>query len=554
MSIRFPEERSLHIKLWVSQNAPSLVTKIAWGVITLYALVFTSLQLSGISNILSRHMDNAGIIASYSVDAGTAIAVAGNTTFFNDNGWRPYGPVYYRLAYFLYKTSDQLIGQDLNASPAETKQEKLHFYLLLVSAFSIFGISYLTSSLLTNSWQLRLISAALLTSTILNNDLWVTLIWATHPDISMAFFSGLFSFYVARFFFMQNPPSWYPIALGIIGGIGLSTKLIFGIIIFPTFLLLAFPLGRESIKKIFLFGFAVFLTFFLVGFPQNFKLLEIFDFLQKQSAYGTPPTIESVNHWVALATSQLRPFLIALAGLTLVLVREPNPCPNKFQIKKFLVLIPFWLIPWAMLFSLNFKLSVDYYILPFLSSSIIVLALLLRIAANSITLKFFKSANPIWKIAGPITLIMFILIRVDLIPPRAIDNGMGWLKDRRAIHEIYGFGYNAHKENKFVLRDPYFPYPNISNSALLDRKSVEAFLKPGKAHYLMLSSKWFDRFLEDAPSPYDLAGVGKEEWDYMHKFYTTLFAANGTSNIYGKTYKLIHKGGDTQVWELIPEH
>jgi|APSaa5957512535_1039671.scaffolds.fasta_scaffold01913_4 hypothetical protein len=519
-------------------------------VIIVFAVIFIIVQLFGVSNILSRHMDNAGIVSSYSMDAGNGLSVAMNTEFFNDNGWRPYGPTYYRLTYFLSTFNDQLIGPFLHAPDRDKKEAILHFYLMLMSVVSIFGISYLLANILVKSLWLKLISSTFLTSIFLSNDLWVTLIWWLHPDLLLTFFAGLYSFYAIKYFDDVSQENRSIIILGIIGGIGLSVKFIFGVFLLPTILFLVYPINIQSIKKLFQFGLVIVVSFFIVGFPQNFQIVEIFNFLQQQSEYRIPATSESISNWVDIIVTQFRPVIIGLTGLVFLFLFEKTEYNIKFS--RIGLLLLFILIPWLVLFSLNFKLSTDYYILPFLSFSFIALAFLLRSLANRFSeMQYMSYLKPAWKGVAPILLIGYMVAKVDLVPHTLVNNGIHWLDGRDNIHEIYQFGYTSLDEGKFILRDPYTAFPNIGNYAYTSQDTVNRFLKQGKADYLIISSKWYDRFLKEAPNPYDLTGVGEKEWYNMHSFYTTLLSSESIVNIYNKRYEKILTRDHIQIWSLV---
>lgn len=539
----------------------SSISKIVWVLITFFSLLFITLQFSGMSNVLSQHMENAAIISSYSSDAGTAIAVARSTSFFNDNRWRPYGPVYYRVVHSLFSINQQLLVPNLEDPRQEQREAKLYFYLMLVSVLSIIGISYLIGYFLATSWQLRLLSTAILSATFLSQKLWVTLIWWAHPDILLAFLAGCFNFYVVKKFLTQNQcQNQDLVGLGIIGGIGLSTKFSFGLFLLPASFLWIFPLNKVSIKNIIIFYSTVIGTFFLIGFPQNFKLQEIFAFVQEAKNYASSPTFETMSHWCAILISTIIPPLIALAVLTMAFATQSNPCPNQIRFRNLIKFIPFWVGSWIILMSLNLNRAVNcdvnYYILPFIAFSLIFFAFIFRCIANIALFRIPGIAKNFWKLSGPLALIIFALIEIQWVSPTVIANSTDWIKDRNVIRQIYSFGLQTYNEKKFVLRDPYVPFPNVSNSTILSKKSAERFIKSGKAHFLMLSSKWYYRFLKDAPNAYDVAGwsdnpLGEEDWFYMQDFYKDLVFSKGISTVMGKSYKRIFQKDSIQIWEAV---
>ena len=546
------------VKSQVIDKDLSSISKIVWVFITIFSLLFITIQFSGMSSVLSRHMENAAIISSYSSDAGTAIAVARSTSFFNDNQWRAYGPVYYRVVHFLFSINQQLFVPNLEDPPQEQREAKLYFYLMLVSVLSIIGISYLIGYFLTTSWQLRLLSTAILSATFLSKDLWVTLIWWAHPDILLAFLAGCFNFYVVKKFLTQKQyHNRDSIVLGIIGGIGLSTKLSFGLFLLPASLLWIFPLNRVSIKNIIIFYSTVIGAFFLIGFPQNFELQGIIAFLQFQKGFSISPTFESMSHWNSLLISTIKPSLIALAFLTMAFATQSNPCTNKIRFRNLIKLILFWVSPWILLMNLNFSMGcTEQYILPFIAFFLILFAFMFRCIVNIALFRIQVIAKNFWNLIGPLALIIFALIQIQWIPPNVIANTSGWINNRKVVRQIYSIGLQAYYEKKFVLRDPYVPFPNVSNSKFLDRESVETYIKSGKAHLLMISSKWYSRLLKDAPDAYDIAGFpdklkGEGDWFYMQAFYKNLVFSKGISSVMGKSYKRIFQGASVQIWEAV---
>ena len=153
----------------------------------------------------------------------------------------------------------------------EKPEERIHFSLLLISLLSLYGISYLLSSLIIKERRFRLLGVLIITASFLTNETWVGYsVIHVHPDLLLSFLSGLFCYFIYHSLLCPDKEMYYYAA--IIGGLALSTKMSF-ILFLPGLLFFKIPpLNTNNIKKLIKFYLLIAISYFLVGFPQNFKI------------------------------------------------------------------------------------------------------------------------------------------------------------------------------------------------------------------------------------------------------------------------------------------
>ena len=121
-------------------------------VINALAILAIIVQVASIISVISHHNDSSIIISTYSMDAAKSISVAESTSLMNDNGWRPYGPLYYRITKIMSYFNENLFQNYPHNSLKEKHESNLCFYLLMTSVLSIWGISLLFASIISSNF------------------------------------------------------------------------------------------------------------------------------------------------------------------------------------------------------------------------------------------------------------------------------------------------------------------------------------------------------------------------------------------------------------------
>ena len=79
--------------------------------------------------LISGFMDHRSIVEAHDNDAGKMVEVGGNSRWYNDNQFRYYGPLYFRIANTLHSVAPTFSGKYLTDS-REAQEESVHFYLM----------------------------------------------------------------------------------------------------------------------------------------------------------------------------------------------------------------------------------------------------------------------------------------------------------------------------------------------------------------------------------------------------------------------------------------
>ncbi|MBK8574731.1 MAG: glycosyltransferase family 39 protein [Elusimicrobia bacterium] len=328
-------------------------------------VLFSIFHVLIVTSMVSENSDNSAIVFATNNDASVAITVATQTRWFNDNGWRPYGPLYYRLAHSLSGMVPYSKAQ--SAIPQEANQVNHHFSLMLVSLVSLLLTCFFIAGLFGLEGAEKIGVASLFLSLFLLNRTFSRYVLVAHPDFLLTFFTSLL--FVSAHRFLKDPTNLALTFIGVTFGLMLSTK-ITAILFLPGIFWILFcsKSWRGNLKNYLNFGLGSTATYFLVGYPQNFKIQETLAFLKTQSQHSKIADATSIGEWISLFAHQFwMPLVLSLIlcvffGKRLDSVgSDEKRLDSSGKIKLFL----FGLFPLLALVSQKFSTPHDYYTIPF---------------------------------------------------------------------------------------------------------------------------------------------------------------------------------------------
>ena len=288
------------------------------------------LQWSVFSSRLWQRADPTSIVGVSDNDSAAGIDVTQRTWLLGDNGWRTYGPIYYRLAsvarWWVDWETDPLIPGD---QPHELHTEKrLHFILMLINLFSCFALAWILSSLLLASTSWRMAFVFVFVPILLSNEVRAHLLLLAKPD---ALFSSLTALFLSYFFchyrtIRENSRSYEFKIAAFLLGVTAATKLTV-LMFFPALALalVHYPamkdlrnltlsvLWEKHLKTGAVFFSWVLGFYLLVGFPSTFDFLGSLEFLRTQSRNMSWGDWNFFGVWMQLFSADLtKPILIFL--------------------------------------------------------------------------------------------------------------------------------------------------------------------------------------------------------------------------------------------------
>jgi hypothetical protein len=315
-------------------------------------------QAASLVAVLAANVDTQPVIAAGDNDGGVAISVAIGTKLYDDNGWRPYGPLYYRLVRIMSggaakdgvpeaggldqaDVGAKTRGVQADALAAALASEKAserrhHFLLMLVSLVSLYGLAWLLACLISCSLLWRLILTPLLVAVLSSHPTWAQMVLRPHPDHLFALLIAIAVWRTVLWLDLEARASGIEVSSSAVAtfrnwaaaawGLAAATKLSvlpFGL--GGAFLFLTKRPGlrvqwnwREALR----FVGVAFGVYLIVSFPQGFNFLGVFEFLGQQSTRNfRPPDGESVRRWAELFWSHGSWPVIGVAVLAAVVPR-----------------------------------------------------------------------------------------------------------------------------------------------------------------------------------------------------------------------------------------
>lgn len=515
------------------------------SLLAFFVVLFSVLHVLIVTSMVSENSDNTSIIFATNNDASVAITVATQTRWFNDNGWRPYGPLYYRIAHSLSGMVPYYKAQ--NAIPQEANQVNHHFSLMLVSLVSLLLTCYFIAGLFRLEGVEKIGVTSLFLSVFLLNRSFSRYVLVAHPDFLLTFFTSLLLVCVHRF--LNDPTNLALTLIGVTFGLMLSTKITAILFLPGIFWILFFRSNgwRGNLKNYLNFGLGSTASYFLVGCPQNFKIQETLAFLNTYSQHSKMADAASLGEWIRLFAHQFwMPSSLALILCFAVSKRQDvdvsdeKRLGNSGKIKLFL----FGFFPILALVSRQFNSPHDYYTIPFGVLFLMVLSVLL---GEGFTPGFLS------KFAG-LRKTLFLLL-IPFFAARSNTYFASVVKEETAnrsyYREIQSWISEKAKQGETVLLTSYVPMPYDSTGIVVD--TAFTFEKLKGTHYsaMALNKSMYSRYLVgDQPSDYVLVDFKTRDWRPVREFFQYFNDGVDVKTPDGKEWHLVSDRCNIQLWQV----
>jgi hypothetical protein len=507
-------------------------------VLLIVSIALIVLQVVAFTNVISSNVDTTAIISSQSQDAAEAIEIANRTNLMNDNKWYAYGPIYYRVAKIFYYANSKLAIK-ANYTAEEKIRATLDFYLMFVSVLSVIGTSIFLSYYIFKEISVSLIASIPITQVLMSNENVIALVFWNHPDLLLTFFVVAFSLFSYRLLESRfNKIDLY--IFSIFAALAFLTKTFFIVIYAPfmfVFLLLR-PQKFQLVLKSFLITVS---TYFLLGFYQSFKVISVLKFLKKQTIYNVEPNFESITLWLSNIADLLMPLLLILTVYSLLFTTQKK---KNLEFNYFEVLLV-TISPVVFLCLLSFNSKPTYYVIPVVLFLCCAYLFLLRhlLYKSSFNLEAISKYG---KTLIPYFLVFYVIFSQCLISDKFITFTNQWVSEREGVSEMISFVKKL-DPNKSKYKTSYFPYKE--DAIELNQNLISSHDNLSKVDFLLLSRRWYGRYLKLNPSAYDLSDQSLETWTRWSTFYHHF--DGDTEYVYIEKYKfkLIFKLNEYKIYQ-----
>ncbi len=519
-------------------------------------------QMSVQIGFLARNMDTRAVIAAIDNDGGVAVGTAEQTKLYDDNGWRPYGPLYYRAVRILHHLGAQptpaseASGVEREIQLLQARERSHHFLLTLVSYLSLVGLCALLAMLVTESLFARILTTSMLLTAFTANGTWTEMILRPHPD---HLFAALVGFATWRtWVWLQSENSADRCWMAVCWGLATATKM--SVITFIPGLLLLF-LRREPSwafrwrELLVTIGIAS-MTYLAVGFPQSFNFLGVIEFLLEQKRNVLPGTWDSFVGWLQLFREQLTWPALTLALATLVLGGAGRPFTLAWSWVAWLRLAFAILCGWIYLVSQNVVSPNTWYPFPFVAAFLVVGSLGLRAALQSRVNDRHQAGINRWLTNAWVQLATFILLPYAIVgTPQAWTEQFALLQrcrpEARQVEQLVNAeALRQTKQSEAILVDPYIPYSHLFH----DREIRMAWeMTPDrwteKVRLIALKSEYYQMYLprEEGGSPGFVNHLKDPE--ATRNFYRFFWKKSETTSPSGQKWKRVYRDDCTfELW------
>ncbi len=510
-------------------------------VIFLSLIIFS--QFCSLTYSISLNVDSWPIINAHDNDGANAIRVSENSFWFKNNGFYPYGNLYFNLAQTVALFDPLSSGPRFNMHSLASDKGH-HFALMLVSLCSLYGIAYVIASVLAESRACRLLSLFVLIGVFIKSEYWMTWVFRAHPDMLFSFFVAIALYLTVRYMITKSDSLYYLSSSA--WGLALATKLT-TVFYLPMLITLFIPPVRKAgMTTAFRYYAVILASYLLAGFPQNFVFWRHLAFLKIQSGLSVAPTMGSVTEMLQTVINQSAPVLLTIIILRLIIGFFDE---REQEAAKPLVLMKaggLVLFPLATLLSQRILTLHDHYTLPIAACLFVLVAFL----AKNVTKRM--SAVVPSPVRGKTVPVLLILISILLfkLSPNAVPTVLavqteGRTEARAFVAELAQY----QRENLKILADPYTPWDENEG------KVSESFFRtiedigPGKADILALSREYYGRYLQDPPSLYVQRDI--PNWRDVCKFYAIFAHKEQAVDPYGNRWVKVHSNPrGWEIWKL----
>ena len=498
-------------------------------------------QFFMLTHAVSRNVNVWPVINAFDNDGANAIRVSESSNWLRDNGWYPYGNLYFNLS--------NMISQfdPLKAGRAVSKNDFLndrghHFALMMISLCSLYGIACLISLIITESTVWRLFSIFSIITVFLKNDFWVTWTLRAHPDLLLSFLIAC-AFYLT-FRYMIQPGCFYLLASAVAWGGALAVKMT-TLVFFPMLVFMFLPpLNRGACIKAVKYYILIAAAYLVVGFPQNFKVWKHLEHLQDQERFLLTPTINSVCEWFQLLFNQSAYAIGAiffLVGCGILLGYTKKTDRMAFPLWRAGLMLGF---PFAFFLTKNIVTVHEHYTLPIVAGLAVFSAFVALRCGRFLRGKAIES--PMGRQGLTVALIVLVVLFARFTPNAVPDVLSRQLNGRFEASAFIESIASYQKQHKKILADPYVPWDeNLGNVSVSYYRTLTD-IQPGKAQVLLLSKGFYGRYLEEPLSDY--VKVDARNWPDVCRFYRIFSKGDIVVDPYGQNWK--RQVTSPQGWEI----
>jgi hypothetical protein len=492
---------------------------------------------------ISLNVDSWPIINASDSDGANAIRVSERSFWLKDNGFTPYGNLYFNLAHTIALVNPFSAGQGFKRILLENDRGH-HFALMLVSLCSLYGIAYLVSSVIANSTACRLLSVFVLMSVFIMNKYWTTWLFRAHPDMLFSFFVALALFLTIRYLAVKLDV--YFNLSAIVWGLALATKLTALTFLPMLFFVFTPPLNKTTISKSYRYYLTILISYLVIGFPQNLKFPGHFRFLRHQSDQSLPPTVASMTETLTVLINQSAYLLGAI--LVLYVIFHYTDEDKKAETVDFsamiraggLALFPLLAILAQRILSLH-----EHYVLPIAGCLLVLAAYSARNVTQYLPVSFLSTAYR--------RVIILLLAVVSVVffrwTPNAVATVLTSQTQGRSEAQAFVLELARYqKEGVKVLADPYVPWDENFGNVQEAWYRTMSDIRPGNADILAFNRNYYGRYLEDPPSMYVQTA---SNWRDVRKFYELFAKREQAIDPYHNTWIKVHSSPHGwEIWKL----
>ncbi len=493
--------------------------------------------------LISGFMDHRSIVEAHDNDAGKMVEVALRSRWYNDNNFRYYGPLYFRVANTFHSIVPASSGRYELGSP-ESNEESIHFYVLLTSLLGLFLLGISCASLISEKWEIRFLLTLFLMAAFLHHPVWSQYLFTAHPDQLLTGLVALSTLLTIRSFQKKFDGQSLAYA-GFSWGLTICTKLS-SLFFLPGWiaLLFYFQKDRQRFKGVLkrLIAYAAG-GYFLIGFPQNIDIWGSLKKMLNLSEFSSAPTLATfVDWWNHVGGQTIWPAAVILVGIIFFgsKIRE-------FNFRQQIVLFLLMNLGLFILTLRTLELSHSYYVMPFVGTLLIALIVLM----NQISLcdLIFSCRPPIF--LQSVLFLLFVLgAHFNLFQFKTAGSTQkSLLTCRPHFQEVYGLTKKALAENKSIISTPYTPVPLENELVHVDWELNFDTVTKAQPKLLVFNSSYYARYTESLNvSKY--VQLTNSDWSTTQKFYMSfLNQTDVNAGPAGQWHKIYSDQCSLEVWE-----
>lgn len=510
-------------------------------VLTIAITVVLILQFIMFVHAISKSVSTWPVINAYNNDAANAIRVSESSNWLRDNGWYPYGNLYFNLSNMIAQFDPLKSGRDIGKNDF-INDEGHHFALMMVSLCSLYGISLLLSLIITHSLVWRLFSIFVLNTVFMKSNYWVTWVFIAHPDLLLSFLIAWAFYLTFKYMTLRKPIFFFGSA--IVWGFALAAKMT--TIIFLPMLICLFlpPVNKQSFINIFKYYGVMVISYMAIGFPQNLKIWKHIEHLNDQNRYLLSPTLESASEWFHLLLHQSILILIVifvLVGLGIAIGATKRTGENKLPLWRAGLML---LFPFVFYLTRNIVNPHEHYTLPIAAGLSMFAVFLAHQVYKAVRLKAW--VTPV----GNRNLLLILFVAVVLLfrfTPNAVPEVLNAQSQGRNEAKAFVETVSSYqKQNRKILADPYVPWNENLGNVSVSYYRTFADIKQEKAQVLVLARNFYGRYLEESPSDYVKSDA--RNWREVHQFYRLFAGKEDVTDPHGQRW--LKQYSCPQGWEI----